>query len=199
MNKIDLIFPRTTWRPQLVVCENAIVAQQHAREMAAHGIPVHLSWKARGLVPRELRSHFDYFLSRDTGAFLGSDLSDGIGTSSTVTFVALQYAYYLGADPVVLVGCDHSFKYDGKPSHYVTMKGSDPNHFDPNYFAHGSLWGTPNLEMSEIGYRAARKAFEAASRTVLDATVGGLLNVFQKVSIDQALTAVAQKQRHLGR
>lgn len=186
MNKIDLIFPRTTWRPDLIVCENNVVVKQHAPLMAQHGIPVHLSWKARFFVPRRLRGQFHYFLTRNTPAF-STDITAGLGTSATVTYVALQYAYFLGANPVILVGCDHSFTFTGAPGNYQTMKGADQNHFDPNYFAKGAVWGTPNLEESERGYRKAREAFAIGGRIVVDASIEGKLRVFDKVSIAEAV------------
>ena len=63
------------------------------------------------------------------------------------------------------------------------MKEEDQNHFDPNYFRKGQLWGIPNLEQSEFEYQLARDAFERDGREVLDATVGGKLDIFRKVSI----------------
>jgi hypothetical protein len=47
MNKIDLLFSRTTWRPSLIVCVNNLVAQQNRAAFAAIDIPVFLAWKCR--------------------------------------------------------------------------------------------------------------------------------------------------------
>jgi len=110
-----------------------------------------------------------------------------VGLSPTVTYAALQLAYYLGADPVVLVGVDHNFTgVSGPANTYVRADRHDANHFDPNYFGPGMLWGLPDLEASEVVYLAARRAFEADGRRVLDATVGGKLQIFDKVGIAEA-------------
>ena len=63
------------------------------------------------------------------------------------------------------------------------METKDPNHFDPNYFAPGENWDAPDLAQSEISYQAARAAFEAAGRKIIDATVNGACTVFEKTII----------------
>ena len=105
----------------------------------------------------------------------------------TVTYVALQLAYFMGFETVILIGVDHSFKSKGKPNTTVVSAGDDPNHFDSGYFGKGFRWQLPDLDTSEKAYLRARKFFEDDSRQVLDATVGGKLQVFPKVSYDSLL------------
>ncbi len=187
MNKIDLIYPRTDWRPDLVVCINNLVARQNQDSWVSAGIPVYLSWKCRHFIRRELRREFSYFLSR-TAVEFSNDISNGVGTAGTVTFTALQFAYFMGADPIIIVGVDHSFSGPDNQAYVIRKRtGIDQDHFDPNYFADGQMWGLPNLPMNERGYALARGAFAANGRRVVDATVGGKLTVFEKVSIDEAI------------
>jgi hypothetical protein len=61
------------------------------------------------------------------------------------------------------------------------QSGTDADHFDPGYFGKGSRWNLPDLETSALAYSLARKAYEADGRRVVDATVGGALEVFPKV------------------
>jgi hypothetical protein len=98
-----------------------------------------------------------------------------------VTYVALQLAYHMGFEQVILVGVDHSFITQGSAHQEVTSQGDDPNHFSPRYFGKGFRWQLPDLETSERAYRMAHQAYRAAGRQVLDATVGGQLQVFPKV------------------
>lgn len=189
MNKIDLIYQHTSWRPNLVVCLNNVVAQQHQDQFAKGGIPVYVAWKARWLLRSKNRKKIDYFNTTFSNHF-STDALRGFGSSATVTYVALQMAYWMGANPVILLGVDHNFTYTGQESTYQKREGPDVNHFDPNYFKSGSFWGTPDLDQSEIDYKLARDAFEADGRKVYDATVGGKLKVFEKVAIEQALELV---------
>ena len=48
---------------------------------------------------------------------------------STVTYTALQLAYFMGCDPVILIGVDHNFTTPGQPNVTVVSSGDDPNHF----------------------------------------------------------------------
>src|SRR3546814_4960744 len=93
----------------------------------------------------------------------------------------------MGADPVIIVGVDHDFDKVGGYASYEKRQGDDNNHFDPNYFKDGTLWGLPNLDASETVYIQSRKAFTADGRKIYDATVGGKLQVFPKISIEEAL------------
>lgn len=113
--------------------------------------------------------------------FLGSLIS-------TVTYAALRSACFLSGNPGILIGVDHSFSVDSHRSGIAKFQGTDVNHFDPDYFSHGDYWGLPDLKGSEIAYEIARRAFEDAGREVLDATIGGRLQVFLKISIDEAVT-----------
>jgi len=185
MNKINLLFPRTTWRPSLILCVNDLVVHQNREFFAETEIPVFLSWKSRWLLRRRDRRRVSYFLSRPSPEF-STDIATGVGSSGTVMYPALQFAYYMGADPVVLFGVDHYFSTEGPPNRIVRSRGPDPDHFDPEYFGKGKHWGLPDYDALERGHRLAREAFEADGRRVYDATIGGRLDVYEKVSIARA-------------
>lgn len=193
MNKIDLIFPRTDWRPSFIICVNSLVLIQHRKNYMSHDVPLIVPWKARFAINRYEKEQIYYFHNSVRRNF-SCDVTRFVGASGTVTYSALQFAYFMGADPVIIVGVDHHFSAKGEPNAVVRKKGPDHDHFDPNYFAPGQYWGLPNLELSEKGYRRAKEAFEAAGRRIYDATVGGKLNVFPKISIEQALELVKDAQ-----
>jgi hypothetical protein len=102
----------------------------------------------------------------------------------TVTYTALQVAYYLGFEQVILVGVDHNYVTSGKPNATVVSEGDDPNHFHPGYFGKGFRWQLPDLVQWEEAYRLARRTYEADGRQVIDATVGGKLRIFPRVDYD---------------
>lgn len=184
MNKIDILFERVKWRPSFIVCANGIVTKQHSEVFAKSDIPVILSSKDKKSMPKETKN-VSYFLSNISNEF-STDLPNGVGAAATVTYTALQLAYYMGANPVIIFGVDHSFKFEGKAHDIVKREGEDQNHFDPNYFKSGTYWGLPNLDMSEKNYLASRIAFEADGRKVYDATIGGKLDIFEKISVEEA-------------
>lgn len=98
----------------------------------------------------------------------------------TVTYCAMQIAYFMGFKTVYLVGVDHNFPDSGKPHQLVTSNSEDVNHFHPNYFGKGVKWQYPDLEGSEKSYLIAKSVYENDGRIILDATVDGSLEVFKK-------------------
>lgn len=182
MNKIDLLFPRTSWRPDLITVINGAVILQHKDVFKNSSIPIFMDMKGFYLGVRgKLISHFVSHYSSD----FSYNYNEGLGSGGTVTYSALQLAFLLGANKVVLFGVDHSFNQTGNT--YVKSEGDDLNHFDPNYFGKGSVWGLPDLDACEIVYKKAKYAFEKDGRKIYDATVEGKLNVFEKISIEEAL------------
>mgnify|MGYP000026219829 FL=1 len=194
MNKIDMIFERTSWRPDIILTMNNLVVKQHWSAMLQNSIPHYLSWKSRLFLPLWKRKNFTFFLSNASNDFQ-EDISLSVGVSGTVTYAALQFAYYLDANPVIIVGVDHNFTYEGNANDIQKRKGDDPNHFDPNYFAKGQYWGVPNLNLSEVGFKNAKKAFEKRGRKIFDATVEGKLQIFEKISIDEAHALIIQSNK----
>ncbi len=60
--------------------------------------------------------------------------------------MALQTAFFLGFQQVILIGVDHNFATKGKPNETVVSQGDDPNHFNPGYFGKGFRWQLPDLD-----------------------------------------------------
>lgn len=180
LNRIYLLFPELGFPTSCLVSVNELVLEQCAQEIMALEIPKFLTWRARRWFPDAPQT---YFLDTD---FTGPEDFNGDATGRlfegfTVTYVALQLAFYMGFQEAILVGVDHRFVTSGPANQTVISEGDDPNHFAPNYFGKGFKWQLPDLAGSERAYRLARQAYEAAGRRVLDATVGGQLTVFPKV------------------
>jgi hypothetical protein len=180
LNRGYLLFPRIGGPTSYLVSANRYVLEQSMAEMLAGPGPKFFNWRHRHLVP-EGRDDVIYFDTVRNPGFSKDVPGRGVWEGATVTFVAMQLAYYLGYREVILIGVDHSFTTAGPAHKLVTSEGADPNHFDPSYFGAGYRWQLPDLERSELAYRLAKAAFEAAGGEILDATVGGKLTVFRKV------------------
>jgi hypothetical protein len=161
---------------------NSLVIEQCAADIQTLPIPKFLSWRSHNLIRPSDDTIFLY--TTYTGPKFACDARGRIWEGATVTYVALQLAYFMGFDQVVLIGVDHNFTTKGQPNTTIISQGNDPDHFDASYFGKGFRWQLPDLETSESAYRLARSAYEQAGRQVLDATVGGKLTVFPKVDYD---------------
>ena len=180
LNRVYLLFSELGFTTTFLVAINSLVIRQCAREIASLDIPHFVTWRWRNLFRDDPRAL--YLDTRFTGADgFSYDPTRRIFEGYTVTYVALQLAYFMGFSQVILVGVDHSFKTKGKPNRVVVSEGEDPNHFSTAYFGKGFQWQLPDLDNSERAYLLARQAYEISGRSIVDATVGGKLDVFQKV------------------
>jgi hypothetical protein len=179
LNRIYLLFDTLGFHTTYYVSINKYVIEQCAEDIGQLTGPKFISWKARRLIPAT--PDVIFLRSRRSPRFCTDLPREGIWEGATVTYVALQLAYYMGFRQVILIGVDHAFQTTGKPHELVVSQGHDPNHFHPGYFGKGFRWQLPDLDTSEIAYRMAKDAFERAGREIVDATVGGKLQVFRKV------------------
>lgn len=179
MNRIYLIFPELGFSTTYYLSINSLVIEQCAKEIASLSLPRFLSWRSRNLIsPSEgiIFLHTTY-----SGPKFALDARERLWEGATVTNVALQLAYHMGFEQVILIGVDHNFSTKGTPNTTITSTGDDPDHFDARYFGRGYRWQLPDLATSERGYRMARDAYAQSGRQILDATVEGKLNIFPKV------------------
>lgn len=184
MNKINLLFDKTSWRPDLIVCVNGLVIMQNAAFFNSTTIPLVLPIKALYLGIK--RRPNIIFVKISNSMDFQQDIKKAVGLGSTVTYTCLQIAAFAKVKSVNIVGVDHSFNYKGESNQIKVHEGDDANHFDPNYFK-DKLWGLPDLDGSETAYMLARKYFESIKVPVTDYTINGKLKVFRKGQIEDLL------------
>jgi hypothetical protein len=182
MNRIYLLFTELGFHTTYFVSVNYLVIRQCAAEIMSLPMPKFIPWSCRRDLdhPSTDTIFLDLVGVKNKPGFY-TDPRKPIWHGATVTYTALQLAYFIGFEQVILIGVDHSFATSGPAGQVVESQGDDPNHFSKNYFGKGFQWQLPDLETSEMAYRFAREAYEAAGRQVLDATVDGKLTIFSKV------------------
>jgi hypothetical protein len=184
MNRIYLLFPELGFNTTYFCSINDLVIEQFSDDILALPIPKFLAWRShrhfKDLQPST--SNLPTFIyTTYTGPRFTPDVRGRVWEGATVTNLALQLAFHMGFEQVILIGVDHNFTSKGEANKIVVSQGDDPNHVSPNYFGKGIRWQLPDLDTSEIGYTFARDAYQKAGRKVLDATVGGKLSIFPKV------------------
>lgn len=179
MNRVFLAFPDWGFETSYFVCVNDLVVGQSTREIADLNMLKFLSWRSRRYVKSD--RHTIFLNSTYERPTFARDARGRLWEGATVTYVAMQLAFHMGFDPVILVGVDHTFSSQGKPNTTIVSQGEDTDHFDPRYFGQGFRWQLPDLEISERAYRMARQTYESDGRQVLDATIGGQLTIFPQV------------------
>lgn len=183
LNRIYLMFPQLGFSTTYFVSINDLVIEQCAGEIAALPIPKFLAWHSNRHFQR-FPDDMIFLYTTYTGPRFAKDMTGRVWEGATVTNIALQLAFYMGFEKVILIGVDHNFASKGEANKTVVSTGDDPNHFSNNYFGKGFRWQLPDLDTSEIGYKMAREHYQKAGREIVDATVGGKLAIFPKVDYD---------------
>ena len=110
------------------------------------------------------------------------NLSNGImHGGGTVTFLAMQMAYWMGINPLYVVGLDHWKTLDqikaiptgkaninGQP--LVRATGNDKLHFTKDYYGRGTEYFLPTIGKMEASYGMARLVFEGDGRRIYNAS-----------------------------
>ena len=179
VNKIFLGIKKFQIYPRYYVAVNDKVLNQSVNEIKALTSVKFLSHRAKHLYPEGPLTYFINSVQGPQAYF--HDIAEGVREGGTVTFAALQIAFYLGFSEVIIIGLDHRYDYVGKPNESSKVEGPDINHFSSNYFGFGQSWDNPDLAKSEQSYRVAKLEYEKVGRQILDATVEGACTVFSKV------------------
>jgi len=117
-----------------------------------------------------------------------TDAAEVLYCGQSVTYINLQLAYWMGFTEVALIGMD--FSYTLPPGtvvkgHLYESQEDDPNHFDPRYFGAGKTWKNPYLNRVAANYELAKAMYEADGRTIYNCTVGGKLEVFERLDLSE--------------
>ena len=104
--------------------------------------------------------------------FMSSDISKGIISGHTVVFSALQIAEYMGFTEIYLLGTDCNYK---EKLQYSLL--TSHTHVD-----------NPNAaDLMIIDYLYAKRHFDRKTSTVYNATRGGMLEVFERVELNNII------------
>lgn len=200
VNRVYLLFDRIDWRPTFYTVVDWRVGPDCADEINdLRGMTFFFPERFRGLL-REAEDVYWYWhgpAEDRAQALFADDMSGGIRGAGSVTGSAIQIAYHMGFDPIYLIGVDADYKIrasvkqsgpdrfgDGILLHLESTADDDPSHFDPRYFGKGRRWHNPNVPRMIEGFQNCKIAVEAQGRRIYNATVGGKLEVFERVEFD---------------
>lgn len=190
-NRIFEIYPRTAWRPTYYMNQDHQLIQKYVDEIG--------KLEARGIfLPIEFREQFAgkdkvcHFVLRHRDFYpKDADFSKNIhrflGQGFTVTYGAIQMAYYMGFSEVYLLGIDHNYSISLNEKGVPVMNDGVQDYFKGSTASNQGL-NLPRVVESTVAYMTARKfADRQKNFTVRNATRGGKLEAFQRISLDDVL------------
>jgi len=195
-NRFDLMLERLDWIPTFYAVTDDLVLRDTLPEVNAmarkveHAFfpDIHISnIDFRKLIEPNPSIHW-LFLDR-----IGfSDDLPYCGINKTVANVGLQVLAHLGFKEIYLIGVDMSYSAPKSDTMLnkrdVLSDGDDENHFDPRYFGKGRKYHVPKMDETLQKYIDARNFFEHRGVTIRNATVGGKLEVFERVKFSEVVS-----------
>lgn len=183
-----LIWDAMGYTPNYLTVEDRLVAEDRANEFSELTC-------ATQIYPRDLsyclkKNRYAIYINftRDYQPFpkFSNHFDKVVYWGGTVSMLNLQLAYYLGCREIYLIGFDHNYKVPHRViDNVITSDREDVNHIHPNYFGKGYRWHDPNLVRMEQAYLEARRFLEGHGVSVKNATIGGKLEVFERVDYQQ--------------
>lgn len=192
-NRIDKIFDKTIWRPDLYCSIDSKILKHHWRTIINLNLGTMLIHDWRRWMPdrslevfftRENISYFNVFykpFTEEECPDFSSDPSKYVVEGMTVTYVMLQWAAYMGFSAVYLLGVDLYFP-DPTGKH-----PANPNHFCPDYVDVEQPVNPPRVDLCRRSYEKAECYSRKHGFRIYNATRGGKLDVFERVNIDTLL------------
>jgi hypothetical protein len=179
-----LIWEERGFTPKILTVEDRLVAEDRGKE-------IDKIENVTKIFPKDLSYTLNYTSNTIYVNFLrnykvfpkfSDDFAKRVYWGGTVSYLNLQLAYYLGCTEIYMIGFDHSYKVPQKINNFIiTSEADDVNHVHPDYFGKGYRWHDPNVARMETAYIEARRFFDEKGIKIFNATVGGNLEVFERV------------------
>lgn len=213
LNRGYLLYERIDWRPQFFTVVDDLVLPSISKELKniISGYPETTFFFPEKFFYRrtlESKKNIIWFKHRIRNPSIGAkgyfsfNADRYLRVPNTVTITAIQLSVYMGFNPIILIGCDTQYSipdgteregwvFDSGTKEFISgfvIKSkfdNDPNHFIPQYFGRGYKWHYPNVKGMLFGYRKVKEICDKKSIKIFNATVGGSLNIFPRVTFNE--------------
>ena len=162
------------WKPQYYVCVDRLVMTQYWDEIALYDAKEKFlgdsywsdaDFRGNIHVIHALTMHSFSALPR-----FSEHVERKVYSYSTVTYVAIQLAVYMGFTTICLLGVDCNYSKHSKNNYFFAeAKEDNQNHHE---------------DRMRAAYKVAREYADAHGIKILNATRGGMLEEFERVNLD---------------
>ncbi|EHQ28453.1 motility associated factor glycosyltransferase family protein [Mucilaginibacter paludis] len=185
LNKINLITEELGFSPSIIIAFDILLNRQNAdflknSEKFLKIINYH-SLKDLNKTAEDL-IYLYYF---DDNSF-NYNPARVLSNQGSTPFIAFQIAYFMGFQEIAIIGADHNFP-DIKPLAIVKNEEEDKFHFHKDYHKKGESNQYPDKIKLDMIFRDVGLAFEEKGRKIYNATEGGKLEIFERISLEEFL------------
>ena len=187
-NRLHLAYGETDFRPSYVVCGDRQMLADFGEEIARlSAVPVFFASSTRPAIDRP----FSWL--RQIPCFpsiFSLNAADYVTAGGSSVYVAMQLAFYMGVRKFYLYGADFNFSYTRDITNTDQDRSAvgEDNHFIRNYRA-GLPWSPPELRNISSSFLTADIFMRLNGGFIRNATNGGNLEIFDRVTFEAALTA----------
>lgn len=190
MNHIARIYEKTPWRVNfLMVTDNSCYEGKHTKTIKDCQADYKVFDKKQYLKSLQFKGEKLYINGKGSRDLLDNpkfseDLSRVVYTIGTTAYESIEWARYLGANEIYLIGCDMSYAVNANRDGSIYYNNSGNNHF----------YGKEQDDLSNVHpvqtweQKAAHRAADDYSRShgfrIYNATRGGCLEEYERVEFD---------------
>ena len=185
-NRIYKMFDQTDWRPMYyAVCDQKLFLDN---QRDIESIDSSIMFFPLDFIPfLSKKSRYFYFARYPFKFFtkypkFSNEISRVFGEGNTITYHLIQLAACMGFKEIYLLGCDFSYNIaigaDGK-----IIKARNQKNYPWEEETKPSV--LPNLQANLYAYMAAKEYGDKAGIKIYNATRGGKLEVFPRISLEE--------------
>lgn len=200
-NKINLLFPKTSWRPRLYTIGDSLLMHKlpasHYADFDQTLLPDKYTFMCRS--PRKLAWRFISDMVGYEKYIRGnSELTpmNGFFAGHTITCPNILLAIWAGAKKIYVIGVDHSYRRENIITGKRSTHAGGADHFDPNYRKPGEIVNTAPIEGMERGYRFVRQIADLRGVEIVNISRQTALTAFRLGTVEQAVAEINQQTMH---
>ena len=198
VNRIFLMFEKTSWRPTYYCCmDYDNYSSDHKRiseiESELRFVPIERAMAAGKVYDEITYYHQKSNITQiEAGNCLinadckfSCDFEDVIYGGRTVLYDVLQIAVYMGFSEIYLIGVDHTYSIEELENGRVCQKDCN-DYFDKEYLKYDSNTSSLSVPVYAMShsFQCAKEVCESKGIIIKNATRGGRLEVFERVNFD---------------
>ena len=182
-NKIYLAFEQTKWRPSYYFVTDGLVYKQNYEKINELQLIKLFSTQMLTLA-KKMKNAIYFPLSYKQPARFATNALSQLYSGSTVTYVMLEFAVYMGIKEIYIIGLDFSFELPQKEVSKELSCEGEVNHFHKEYRKVGEKWTMPDMDHQRHSFLEAKKFCDTHGIKIYNASRESKLDVFERVDFE---------------
>ncbi|MDC0933631.1 DUF115 domain-containing protein, partial [Arcobacteraceae bacterium] len=186
-NKIYLSFEKTKFKPSYYFVTDELVYSQNYTKIESLKLNKYFS-SSFLLNNKRMQKSVYFSLNYKSPSKFSINPYSGMHSGSTVVFVMIEFAIYMGIKELYIIGLDFSFKLPSKIQDKESLIAEgEVNHFHKDYRKVGEKWTKPNMNLQRDAFLKAKEYAKSHGIKIYNASRETKLDVFEKINLDVLL------------